>query len=90
MSAQEVVDFSDPDHTINNPSWLKLVNPGHWCRKIIYAVESFCTDFSLSVCTGTMLAYAFLYFTVLSFGSLMTVYLMSIFVGPDYPTIGSA
>lgn len=35
----------------------------------------FLTDFMNSGCAGTMIAYAFLYFTVLNFGSLMVVYL---------------
>ena len=34
-------------------------------------------NFLTSGCAGTMIAYAILYFTVLSFGSLMTVYLRS-------------
>lgn len=37
--------------------------------------EGFMSDFMKSGCAGTMIAYAFLYFTVLNFGSLMVVYL---------------
>jgi iron-regulated transporter 1 len=74
LSAQEIVDFSDNEQ-MASPTWTAYLNPRYCCLKITNAIESFCADFSLSGCAGTMYAYSFLYFTVLSFGSLMTVYL---------------
>ena len=45
------------------------------CAKALFGEESSVTHFFNSGCAGVMLAYAFLYLTVLSFGAIMTVYL---------------
>jgi iron-regulated transporter 1 len=54
------------DDKITGSSSAKIQNNGNkWCF----------TDFMNSGCAGAMIAYAFLFMTVLSYGSLMTVYL---------------
>ena len=82
-------DDGDKDADKNSKSKLSIVNPNPISSKTnndndnqskaltstSVSLWDTISDFRHSGCMGVMLAYSFLYFTVLSFGAMMTVYL---------------